>query len=158
MGGAVRWDGAARQICWCPGGSCPSPTDAPRNLPIGEGHDPPGHPPEPWHFRLNCTGSPLSLRDPAGVVAIRSPASRKAAAPRQGRNTGPGDDRPRGRCNAAALQGNGLPRRCAPRNDRFGGRMPLDGAAKQICSCPAGTSPRPTGAWSGPGGLVRVHG
>ena len=27
-----------------------------------------------------------------------------------------------------------------------GGRVPLDGAARQICSCPAGASPRPTGA------------
>ena len=64
-------------------------------------------------------------------------------------------DRPHGRCNAFALRGNGLPRRCAPRNDRFGGRVPLGGAAKQICSCPAGASPRPTGAWPGAGALGR---
>ena len=51
--------------------------------------------------------------------------------------------------------GYGLPRRCAPRNDSFGSLMCWDGAARQICSCPAGASPRPTGAWPGPGALGR---
>ena len=38
---------------------------------------------------FKCTAlSSLSLRDPAGVVAIRLPASREAAAPRRGRKTG----------------------------------------------------------------------
>ena len=55
-------------------------------------------------------------------------------------------DRPHGRCNAFALRGNGLPRRCAPHNDRFGGLVRWGEGARQICRCPAGTSPRPTGA------------
>ena len=83
-----------------------------------------------------------------------------------------GYDRPPGRCNAAHCGGNGLPRRCAPRNDSFGclwtelpgrfaaarrGRAPAlrvhgrgwvrwDGAAGQIAAARRGTDSRPAGA------------
>ena len=136
--GALVW--VHRLACTVGRGSCP-------RRPLSGSHAPPS----------KRTALPsLSLRTSAHAgVAIRSPASRKACAPRQGRNGGRAIDRPDGRCNAFALLRNGLPRRCAPRNDGFEGLVGLDGTARQICRCPAGASPRPTGARPGPGALGR---
>ena len=85
----MRWDGSARLICNCPAGASPPPP-ASRN---------PGTP-------ATCAEPPsLSLRDPAGVVAIRSPASRRLARPARGAMGGQAYDRPHGRCNAAHCLG-----------------------------------------------------
>ena len=86
----------------------------------------------------------LSLRTSAHAgVASRSPASRRLARPGRGAILARVYDRPHGRCNAFALRENGLPRRCAPRNDSFGSLVGLEGTAKQICRCPAGAPYQP---------------
>ena len=101
--GGVGW--SAGRICRCPAGAgafgrgrCRGShrrAGARPRRPLSGSCAPPSEPTAP---------PSLSLRTSAHAgVAIRSPASRKACAPRQGRTIGPGHDRPHGRCNAFAL-------------------------------------------------------
>ena len=103
-------------------------------------------PPNPLHAQVcHCEPARTLVWQSVPLQAVR------LARPAGGAIPARAYDRPHGRCNAFALRGNGLPRRCAPHNDRFGGLVRWGEGARQICRCPAGVSPRPTGAPLGAG-------
>ena len=109
-------------------------------------------PPNPPHSQV-CHCEPARTlvwqSVPLQAAGLRAPAG---AQYRPGGMTGLTAGAMRSHCG-----GCGLPRRYAPRNDRFGGLIRWGEGARQICRCPAGASPRPTGAWPEPGALGRMH-
>ena len=114
-----------------------------RSCTVGRGSCPRRPPPGISALHPNPPCPQVCHCEPAPALVWQSvpPQAPRLARPVRGAIQARAHDRPHGRCNAFALRGNGLPRRCAPRNDRVGSLVGLDEPAGQICNCPAGASP-----------------
>ena len=124
-GGRVCSGGVADQLCRCPAGASPRPTvqgidsaPGPGHAPVGRGSCPRRRFREATHPHPNEPHSQVCHCEPARTLVWQSVPLQapRLARPGRGAMLARSFDRPHGRCNADALRGNGLPRRCAPRN------------------------------------------